>query len=386
MPVRSMEIPPRTAATWPSSEVPAPNAITGTPCAAQQADDAAYILGRGRERHRIGQVQRMVALAAAVLLAQGCRGAEPVAERRRQLRQRRLSTPLVPSPSAMLYSAPPIRPPWYVACNGRCWTMVGNRESGDGQRRQDVGLRLAWRSQRRCSAGRQPRWRWMSSPSAPTGRPQAEHGGFYQAVADGTYERHGLKVTIRPGGPQVNHSQLLAAGRIDLNMGGNMFEQFNFTQNDVPMVTVAAIFQKEPQVLLAHPDAGIDSFEDLKGKTLFIGNDGRLTYWLWLKQAYGLTDEQIKPYTFNPAPFLADKNSAQQGYVTSEPYRHQAAGRLRAGGADDGRCRLRHLLDHDRDLVEAGPGEAGRRPALRRRLGRGLVHLPLRRPVARPTR
>ena len=149
---------------------------------------------------------------------------------------------------------------------------------------------------------------------------EAEHGGFYQAVADGTYERHGLKVTIRPGGPQVNHSQLLAAGRIDLNMGGSMFEQFSFLQNDVPMVTVAAFFQKEPQVLLAHPDAGIASFEDLKGKTILLGNDGRLTYWLWLKQAYGLTDDQIKPYTFSPAPFLADKSSVQQGYVTSEPF------------------------------------------------------------------
>lgn len=149
---------------------------------------------------------------------------------------------------------------------------------------------------------------------------QAEHGGFYQAVADGTYERHGLAVTIRQGGPQVNHAQLLAAGRIDFNMGGNLFEQFNFTQNDIPMVTVAAIFQKEPQVLLAHPNTGVDGFEDLAGKTLFISNDGRQTFWLWLQQVYGLKDEQVKPYTFNPAPFLADKNSVQQGYVTSEPF------------------------------------------------------------------
>src|SRR5687768_4535856 len=101
---------------------------------------------------------------------------------------------------------------------------------------------------------------------------QAEHGGYYQAVVDGTYERHGLKVTIRQGGPQVNHAQLLAAGRIDFNMGGNLFEQFNFTQSQVPMVTVAAIFQKEPQVLLAHPGTGIDGIDDLAGKTLFISN------------------------------------------------------------------------------------------------------------------
>ena len=149
---------------------------------------------------------------------------------------------------------------------------------------------------------------------------QAEHGGYYQAVADGTYARYGLDVTVRPGGPQVNHSQLLAAGRIDFNMGGNLFGQFNFTQNKVPVVTVAAIFQKEPQILMAHPGTGVASLADLKGKTIFVSNDGRLTYWLWLKQVYGLQDSQLKPYTFNPAPFLADKNSVQQGYVTSEPF------------------------------------------------------------------
>jgi NitT/TauT family transport system substrate-binding protein len=153
---------------------------------------------------------------------------------------------------------------------------------------------------------------------------QAEHGGFYQAVATGIYKRHGLDVTIRQGGPQVNHSALIAAGKIDFNMGGNLFEQFNFTQNKVPVITIAAIFQKEPQVILAHPD--VKSFEDLKGKTLFLSNDGRLTYWLWMKQAYGLSDDQVKPYTFNPAPFLADPNSAQQGYVTSEPFAIETQG------------------------------------------------------------
>lgn len=153
---------------------------------------------------------------------------------------------------------------------------------------------------------------------------QAEHGGFYQAVATGLYRDKGLDVTIRQGGPQVNHAQLLAAGKVDLNMGGNLFGQFNFTQNKVPVVTIAAIFQKEPQVLLAHPD--VKSFEELKGKTLFIGNDGQLTFWLWMKQQFGFTDSQVKPYTFNPAPFLADKNSAQQGYVTSEPFAIQTQG------------------------------------------------------------
>jgi NitT/TauT family transport system substrate-binding protein len=149
---------------------------------------------------------------------------------------------------------------------------------------------------------------------------EPEHGGFYQAVATGIYEKHGLDVTIRPGGPQVNHAQLLAAGKIDFNMGGNVFSAFNFVQNDIPMVTVAAIFQKDPQILMAHPGQGLASLADLKGHPILISQDARTTFWQWLKVAYGFTDDMIRPYTFNPAPFLADPAAIQQGYVTSEPF------------------------------------------------------------------
>ena len=155
---------------------------------------------------------------------------------------------------------------------------------------------------------------------------QAEHGGFYQAVATGIYEKHGLDVTIRPGGPQVNHRQLLLAGKIDFNMAGNMFAAFNNAQNDIPTVMVAAIFQKEPQILMAHPGVGHDSLEDLVGKPILISNDARLTFWAWLKATYGYTDDQIRPYTFNSAPFLADEQAIQQGYVTSEPFAIQREG------------------------------------------------------------
>ena len=149
---------------------------------------------------------------------------------------------------------------------------------------------------------------------------EPEHGGFYQAVATGIYRKYGLEVTIRPGGPQVNHAQLLAAGKIDFNMGGNVFEAFNYVQNDVPMVTVAAIFQKDPQILMAHPDQGFETLADLKGHPILISQDARTGYWEWLKAAYGFTDDQIRPYTFNTAPFLADPAAIQQGYLTSEPF------------------------------------------------------------------
>lgn len=151
--------------------------------------------------------------------------------------------------------------------------------------------------------------------------PEAEHGGFYQAVVDGTYEKYGLKVTIVPGGPQAANDALLVSGKIDFYMGGSL-KGYDYVKQDIPMVHVASIFQKDPQVLLAHPDKGIEKFADLaKLGTIFMGKDGYVTYFEWMKGlGVGFKDEQFKPYTFNPGPFLADDNSAQQGYLTSEPY------------------------------------------------------------------
>jgi len=148
---------------------------------------------------------------------------------------------------------------------------------------------------------------------------QAEHGGYYQAVADGTYERFGLKVNIMPGGPQANNRLLMIAGRIEFHMGGNMLQAFDAVKNNLPVVVVGAIFQKEPQVILTHPGVA-KTFEDLKNLTLLIGDNGYASYYQWMISAFGFTAEQRRPYTFNPAPFLADTNSGMQGYLSSEPY------------------------------------------------------------------
>ncbi|HXA98647.1 MAG TPA: ABC transporter substrate-binding protein [Candidatus Dormibacteraeota bacterium] len=155
---------------------------------------------------------------------------------------------------------------------------------------------------------------------------QAEHGGYYQAVATGLYRKAGLDVTIRMGGPQVNHPQLLAAGAIDFNIGSSSFGALNYVQGAIPMVTVAAIFQKDPQVLISHPGQGNDTLAAMKGKPILVGAGSRATFWNFLKAKYGYTDDQIRPYTFNMAPFLADKSAVQQGYLTSEPYKIEQAG------------------------------------------------------------
>ena len=148
---------------------------------------------------------------------------------------------------------------------------------------------------------------------------QAEHGGFYQSVADGTYEACGLSVTIVPGGPQVNNRALMLAGRIDFHMGGDLLQAFSAAEENIPVVNIAAIFQKHPQVIVAHPETA-SSWEDLKNLTLLIGDNGYQSYYQWMIAAYGFTAEQRQPYTFNPAPFLADKNTGMQGYLSSEPY------------------------------------------------------------------
>lgn len=151
-------------------------------------------------------------------------------------------------------------------------------------------------------------------------RAQAEHGGFYQAVADGTYARHGLDVTILQGGPQLNARLLLAAGRVDFAMGANTIQMFESVQQNVPIVTVASMFQRDPVIFMSHPGVGLDRFEDLPKATAFIASDMRVSVWQWLKQAFGFKDANVKPYNFNSAPFIADKNSIQEGILTSEPY------------------------------------------------------------------
>jgi NitT/TauT family transport system substrate-binding protein len=153
---------------------------------------------------------------------------------------------------------------------------------------------------------------------------QAEHGGFYQAVATGIYKKYGLDVTVKMGGPQVNIMQLMAAGQTDCIMGSSDLQMMIARSGGLPIVTLAATFQKDPQVLIAHED--VKSFEEMKGKTILIAPSAQRGYWLWLKGKYGFQDAQTRPYTFNIQPFVADKNTVQQGYLTSEPFAIQKAG------------------------------------------------------------
>jgi NitT/TauT family transport system substrate-binding protein len=152
---------------------------------------------------------------------------------------------------------------------------------------------------------------------------QAEHGGFYQAVAEGIYRKHGLDVTIRMGGPQVNGLQLLTAGQIDVAMADGL-QVLSAVEQAVPVVAIAATFQKNPTVLIAHP--GVARLQDLKGKPIAIGAASNTTFWPWLKQKYGFTDGQKRPYGFSVQPFLADPALSQQGFATSEPFSIEKAG------------------------------------------------------------
>jgi len=149
---------------------------------------------------------------------------------------------------------------------------------------------------------------------------EAEYGGYYQALATGLYAKHGLDVTIRQGGPQVNQAQLLLAGRLDFNIASNGYLALNLAQEALPFTAIAAMFQRDPAVLLAHPGQGNDSFEALRGKPIMIGADTRAGWWNFLRARFGYSDAQIRPYTFSLAPFLADPHAVQQGYLGSEPF------------------------------------------------------------------
>ena len=188
---------------------------------------------------------------------------------------------------------------------------------------------------------------------------QAAHGGFYQAVADGTYKKYGLDVTIRQGGPQVNNRPLLPARRIDFLMTGNLLHSFDNVKNGIPVVVVAAMFQKDPQALMAHPGQGYENFAALKNApTALIAKDGQFTWWQWLKVVHGFKDETLKPYNYNLGPFLAQPKTIQQGYSVAEPIYIQEQGKFKPVVhllADHGFSTYSTLIETRTETVKSNP-------------------------------
>ncbi len=191
---------------------------------------------------------------------------------------------------------------------------------------------------------------WLADPEA---------GGYYQALVDRTYEKYGLDVTILPGGPASNGGMLLIAGKIEFFMGGDMIGDFLDVQNNIPLITVAADFQKNPQCFMSHPGVGLDRWEALpNAKPAFVSAGAVNTFWAWMRAAYGFKDENIKPYNFNSAPFIVDAHSIQQGYITSEPYEVEKQGHFKPNVfllADYGYTTYSTQIVTRREIVEKNP-------------------------------
>jgi NitT/TauT family transport system substrate-binding protein len=191
---------------------------------------------------------------------------------------------------------------------------------------------------------------WLADPEA---------GGFYQALADGTYEKFGLDVTIIPGGPQANGGLMLLFGKLEFFMGGDMIGNLLSAEAKLPLVAVAADFQKSPQILMSHPDVGLDKWEDLpKAKPVYVGAGAIQTFYGWLRLAYGFKDENIRPYSYNSAPFIQNKMSIQQGYVTAEPFEIERQGHFRPNVfllSDYGYDTYSTLIVTRREIVENNP-------------------------------
>jgi len=187
---------------------------------------------------------------------------------------------------------------------------------------------------------------------------EAEHGGYYQAVVDGTYAKYGLDVTIVPGGPQANNRLLLVTGKLDFYMGGNFIQAFEAVEQKVPTIVVAAIFQKDPQIFMSHPGVGLDKWTDLPKATAFVGKEGLASFYQWMKVAYGFKEENVKPYNFNAGPFIADKNSIQQGYLTAEPFAVEKDGGFKPNIfllADQGYSTYATTIEARTDMVAKSP-------------------------------
>jgi NitT/TauT family transport system substrate-binding protein len=188
--------------------------------------------------------------------------------------------------------------------------------------------------------------------------PEAEQGGFFQALADGTYKQYGLDVTIVPGGPNDNNRMMLIAGKLDFFLSANTLQSFDAVANKVPVVEIAAMFQKDPQVFLTHPESKASKLEDLKALTLFVSKEGIASYFQWLKSEYKFSEDKVRPYTFNSQPFIADKQSAMQGYVTSEPFAVEQAAKFKPGVlllADYGFNTYSTLIETRNDLIDKKP-------------------------------
>ncbi len=192
---------------------------------------------------------------------------------------------------------------------------------------------------------------------------EAEHGGFYQAVVDGTYAKYGLDVTIVQGGPQANNLMLMIAGKLDFYMGANMIQTFASVEQKVPVVVVAAMFQKDPQIIMSHPGQGLDRFQDLVNSPIYISKEGLTSFYLWMEEAYGFKEEMVRPYNYNTGPFLADKKSAQQGYVTAEPFAIEKQAGFKPNIfllADLGFNTYATTIETRQELVDKNPGLVSR--------------------------
>jgi NitT/TauT family transport system substrate-binding protein len=190
---------------------------------------------------------------------------------------------------------------------------------------------------------------WLADPEA---------GGYYQALVDGTYAKYGLDVTILPGGPQTNGGLLLISGKIEFFMGGDMLGDFLNFEQGLPTIPVAADFQKDPEIMMSHPGVGLDKWTDLPKATAFVSQGALNSFYAWMKVAWGFKDENVKPYTFNSAPFITDKNSIQQGYLTSEPFEVEKQGGFKPNVfllADQGYSSYSTLIETRRELVEKNP-------------------------------
>jgi NitT/TauT family transport system substrate-binding protein len=125
----------------------------------------------------------------------------------------------------------------------------------------------------------------------------------------GFYDEVGLDVTIKPGGPDINPSQVIAGGGADVVLDW-MPSALATREKGVPLVNIAQVFQKSGMMLTCRKDTGIQTPADFKGKTLgvwFAGNEYPFLSWmsqLGLPTTGGPDGVTVLKQGFNVDPLL----------------------------------------------------------------------------------
>ncbi|MET4127004.1 ABC transporter substrate-binding protein [Roseovarius sp. MBR-6] len=141
---------------------------------------------------------------------------------------------------------------------------------------------------------------------------QAQFAGYYVALDQGFYEEEGLDVTIKPGGPDIAPTQVIAGGGADVTVEW-MPAALAAREKGLPLVNIAQPFKSSGMMLTCRKDSGVATTDDFVGRTLgvwFFGNEFPFLSWmsqLGLSTEGGADGVTVLKQGFNVDPLIQNQ-------------------------------------------------------------------------------